>query len=92
MLGFDALGEIEQQFQLPIEGSAGEVIGWFEIKLSSTSSSTTPPTAHVPYTLPHFTYGSVIESAAPALITACVREWDIDDVDTVSGAKVAIGV
>jgi hypothetical protein len=92
MLGFDALGEIEQQFQLPMEGSAGEVIGWFEIKLKFDVEFYNAPNRRMsPYTLPHFTYGSVIESAEPVLVVACVREWDINDVDTVSGAKVAIG-
>ena len=93
MLGFDALGELEQQFQLAIEGQAGEVIGWFEIPLTfNVEFYNAVDQRDSPYTIPHFTYGSVITSQTPALITACVRRWDIDEQDTVSGATVAVGV
>jgi hypothetical protein len=74
MLGFDALGEIEQQFQLPMEGSAGEVIGWFEIKLKFDVDFYNAPTAAcLPTRCRTSPTASVIESAAPVLIVACVR-------------------
>jgi hypothetical protein len=92
MLGYDALGEIEQQFQLPMEGTAGDVMGWFEIRLKFDVEFYNAPDSRMsPYTLPHFTYGYVITTPTPVLVAACVREWTLDDIDTVSGAKVAIG-
>jgi hypothetical protein len=82
MLGFDAMGEFEQQFQIELE-----VMVAFDVDFYNAVDQRDSP-----YTLPHFTYGAVITGGAPALITACVRQWDIDDTDTVHGATVAVGV
>lgn len=93
MLGFDAMGEIEQQFQLEIEGSAGAIIAWSEVNVAfHVDFYSAADLRDSPYTVPHFTFGAVLTGGAPALISACVREWDIDDTDTVHGAKVAVGV
>lgn len=93
MLGLDALGELEQQFQLPIEGSAGEVLAFFEVPVQFDVEFYNAPEQRMsPYTLPQFTYGTVITSEQPVLVTACVRRWDLDDAETVKGALVAVGV
>lgn len=93
MLGYDAMGEFEQQFQLEIDGSAGAIIAWHEIEITfSVDFYRAEDQRDSPYTVPHFTYGAVITGGTPALITACVRRWDIDDSDTVHGATVAVGV
>lgn len=93
MLGFDAMGEFEQQFQLEIDGEAGAIIAWFDVDVRfDIDFYRAEDQRDSPYTVPHFWYGAVITTETPALISACVRAWDIDDSDTVHGARVAIGV
>jgi len=93
MLGFDALQEIEQQFQLPIEGVATPVIVWdirdiaFEVEFYNATEQ-----RFSPYTVPVFTYGAVIETPTPVPVHANVMEWKKRDDDAVTGVRLAIGV
>lgn len=97
-LGWDELQEIEQQFQIPIEGSVGSgspinlLTGFgFDVEFFDATEQRDSP-----FTVPHFTYGVVLDAeAADAMVCvhACVSGWDIDESrNAVVGANVNITI
>lgn len=94
-LGYDALGEVEQQFQLPITGHASEYIAWTDVEiLFDVEFYNAPNQRNVPYSVPQFLTGGVVESNEPVVVTAVVRQWlrKPDDADTIVGARVSVSV
>lgn len=91
-LGFDSLGELEQQFQLAIEGTAAQTIAWEEreIKFNVEFYDATEQ-RDSSFTVPHVTYGAVITSDDPVMISVCVREWNERSDRAIVGATVAVG-
>lgn len=91
--GFDDLGEIEQQIQFEISGFAGNAIGWdeetveFDVEFVNAVDQ-----RYSNLTKPHFTFGPVITSLTPVLVTAEVRSWTMDSREVISGCVLAIGV
>lgn len=87
------LRELEQQFQIPVAGSAGTVIDW-----DTTSCDFDYPFYFAPgardsdLDAPQMVYGAVIESGSPVVIAACVTGWKQDATDdSYIGATVALG-
>lgn len=92
MLGYDEMGELEQQFQIDVQGTAGSIIGWVDFDLTfGVDFYNAPNRRNSPYTLPHFTYGYLLTTPDPVVLTACVRSYKLDDKDTVQGASISIG-
>lgn len=87
------LSEIDEQFQLPIAGDAGSVIAWDSVTVSFDHPfHYAPGQRDSDLDVPQFTYGAVIESGSPVIVSACVTGWirDEDD-DAVKGAVVQVG-
>jgi hypothetical protein len=87
------LQEIDQQFQIPVSGSAGTTIAW-----SSAAVGFDYPFAYAPgmrdsdLDVPQMTYGAVIESGTPVVLTAVVTDWTREPTDdSITGATLQIG-
>lgn len=99
MLGYDALQEIEQQFQLPISGTTSGVIAFSSIDLVfDVDFFDAPEQRDSSLAVPHFTYGAFIDPTdqidnptGAVLITACVSSWVSDDRGAITGATVTVG-
>lgn len=86
-------GETEQQYKVPISGIARPEMQWVESEIKFND-------AFIPgtdrrdstFTQPVFTFGYVIPSGVPVMVTACVRKWDQSGEGMVSGCTVAVGV
>jgi hypothetical protein len=90
MLGYDQLTETEEQYQLPISGTASDVIAWTEREVSfGTAFIDASDMRDSNLVVPHFTFGVMLESE-PVAVTAVVREW-LEQNDTVVGARVSVG-
>lgn len=91
--GIDTLGELEQQHQVAISGTAVAELAWADVDITFDIEFVNATSQRLSnLTLPHFTYGAVVDSATPVLVTAVVRSWDIDSRDVISGCTVSIGV
>lgn len=89
----DGLAEYDQQFQIPIRGTAASTLAWTEQRVDfETLFYDASEQRDSSYPVPQFTYGSVIESGAPAMIAACVVEWKRNRRQAIHAAIVAIGV
>ena len=87
------LQELDQQFQLPIQGEAGTIVSWSEIAVNFKAYVVDAREQRdVPYVRPLFTYGAVIESTTPVCISACIVKWNGTEEDGFIGATVAVGV
>lgn len=90
MLGYDALGEIQNRFQVPISGAAGAEIGWDEVEVTFDVKFVYAPEQYdSPLTMPHFTYGPVLDVAVA--ISAAVTDWTADTTGAITGATVKLG-
>lgn len=90
--GQEAMGEFEQQFQVPISGEVGALITWTEVNCTFAAPFVLTDDRDNPYDYPQFWFGSVISSGPPVMVTACVRDWTTSADGDVTGAKVAVGV
>jgi hypothetical protein len=107
-LGYDALQEIEHQFQIPIWGIASSGVGWstFDVPFD-VQFFFAPEQRDSPLAVPHFSYGPVVSgvpspdgaSADPnnpdclVAVFCQVVEWSHDEaLDVTDGARVGVGV
>lgn len=86
-----AMREREQEFQVGIRGVASSIAVWTEVELTFRVEFL-PATGQrdSPYERPTFVYGYELETAEPVGILAYVKEWRMDDRDTVFGAKINV--
>jgi hypothetical protein len=88
----EALSEVDQQFQIDIGGTAG---GWawetVELNFEETFYDA-PSQRDADLDEPQFTFGSVLSSGPPMVVTAHVSRWKRDDEDNFTGAFVRVGV
>lgn len=86
-----ALAEREQEFQVPIFGTAGRLAVWANLELNFRVEFV-PATGQrdSPYLLPTFTYGYEIETPDPIGVLALVSKWTIDDSGAVIGAGIKV--
>lgn len=92
MLGYDALQEIEHQFQVPIEGMSGSVAAYTTAELAfDVDFFDAPEQRDSPFSVPHFTFGAVVDGA-DVMVSASVKSWRIDGRGAIVGATVTIGV
>lgn len=84
--------EREQEFQVSISGEAAPDIVWSEVVLTFRVEFL-PATGQrdSPYEFPTFTSGYELETDDPVAILAYVKEWRMDDRDTIYGAVVNVG-
>lgn len=89
----DGLIEREEQFQININGVAEEFFSWstVEVKFGNVFVNATGQ-RDSELTVPHFTYGSMIQSPVPVGILANVMKWKKTDRDETIGCTLAIGV
>lgn len=88
----DALGEIEQQFQIGAHGEAGTVLAWANVTVVFDVEFV--PARYQRYSnlaVPNFTFGYEALDAVPVLVTAVVLGWDTDDRDIITGATIGVG-
>lgn len=106
--GYDALQELEHQFQIPIWGIASSGVGWATFNVPfDVAFFFMPEQRDSPLSVPHFSYGPVVsgvpspdDAAAdpnnPDCLVAVfcqVVEWSRDQTnDAIDGAVVGIGV
>ncbi len=99
MLGYDALAETEQQFQLPLAGTATANMSFGTADLEfSVDFFDAPEQRDSPLSEPQFTFGAFIDPTeqtdnptGAVLVCACVSEWVRDTRGAITGAKVTIG-
>jgi hypothetical protein len=88
----ESLGEVDQQFQADIGGTAG---GWawetVELDFEETFYDA-PAQRDADLDEPTFTFGSVIVTGPPMMVTAHVSKWKRNDEDNFTGAFVRVGV
>lgn len=88
----EALQEVDQQFQIDISGEAnGWSWGAIEFKFEQTFYDA-PAQRDADLEEPMFTFGSVISSGPPLVVTAHVSKWTRDGQDNFTGATVRFGV
>jgi hypothetical protein len=93
LLGLDALGEREQQIRLPLDGRATQNLTWGEVDIAfDLEFYNATEQRDVPYTIPHFSYGTVLITPDLIVVYCCVRSFKQNDDDMVSGCRVAVGV
>lgn len=86
------LGELDQQFQIPVSGHATSAGAWVEVELEfDTPMLDAYDERHSPYSDPHFTFGVVQTRGEPVFLTAQVRRWRLKD-ELYVGVVLAIGV
>ena len=91
MLGYDALQELEQQFQVPVAGAGASVAAnatttlVFDVEFFDA-----PEQRDSSLTVPHFTFGAYLEGQV--MISASVLVWTTDSRGAFIGAEVTIGV
>lgn len=100
-LGYDALLESEQQFQLPISGVASTIGAWATIEVVfDLEFFDAPEQRNSSLAVPLFTYGAFIDPTTTGdalnptgavMVTACVQEWNIDTRGAYIGATIAVG-
>jgi hypothetical protein len=89
-----AAGDMAQQVQVSIEGKCGDrpiitelPVTWphpFIMRVASNSRRDSTLNA------PHFNYGIELKSEGHVLIDCQVRDWTVDDDDTIIGAKIRV--
>lgn len=87
-----ASGEYVQQAKVPISGVARSLMEWIEVTV-------TFPEPFIPggsrtrsdFKTPFFTFGYMIESREPVVVTAHISAW-VGDEDETTGAEVRVGV
>lgn len=89
----DELGEIEQQIQVAISGTAAETIAWATIDLVfDVEFLDATDQRYSNLTAPQFLgYGASLTTTDPVVVSACRMLWIRDDRDVIVGATVAIG-
>lgn len=90
----EALDEIEQQVQLEVSGTVADSLVWSELEVIFDVEFLNA--THQRYSnlvVPQFSFGVVLleSESDPALLTAVVRGWLVDDREIISGANIAIG-
>lgn len=91
-LGYDALQEIEHQFQVPISGVAGGTAGYAATTLEfDVDFFDAPEQRDSSLSVPHFSFGAYV-TGADVMVSCCVTAWNIDDRGAIVGADVSIGV
>lgn len=89
-----ALQEIDQQFQVPISGTAtpGEVAaGIIDCEFAAAMIDAYDE-RQAPFTAPTFTSGFVLTSPEPVILTAAVQRWFVRDEAYYYGARVRVFV
>lgn len=96
-LSYDSLNEYDQQIQVAISGTAGDIASYVLVQVFFDVyflAGTLQRANNLIW--PHFTYGSVLHTAKPILIWANVMSWILDGVgetgnNTVVGANIQWG-
>lgn len=89
----DALGEIEQQFQIAISGTATTTIGWESVDLTfDVEFLDATDQRYSNLTVPHVKQGQAVTSITPVVVTLNVGEWTRDDRDVIVGCVLDVGV
>lgn len=91
----EALREVDEQFQIQIEGRAEEFPTWDKIELKfDTRFIDATGQRPSPFDRPHFTYGAEANTDTthnPVGIMACVVNWTVNDRGETVGCILAIG-
>lgn len=80
-LGYDALGEIEQQFHCPFSGAAGTEVAVSTVTVEfEVEFFDAPEQRNSSLSKPHMTFGAFIEPGGEsAMFSASVNEWVMDE-------------
>lgn len=91
----EALQEVDEQFQIEIEGRAEEFPIWDQVKLKfNTRFIDATGQRPSPFDKPHFTYGAEVNTDTthkPVGVMACVTEWNVNDRGETVGCTVSVG-
>lgn len=87
------LQEGEQQFQIPISGTAGKHPDWVEEDLEFTWTFVNATGQRDSWLEePTISHGVRLVSQTPVVVSCCVMGWDKKDADEIEGARIAVGV
>ena len=91
-LGYDQLGELEQQFQIAIRGRAQTRLTTQKITLDfDVEFYNATEQRDVPFTVPTFSWGVVLDETSNfVIVNAAVTKWNIDDRHAIVGADVTL--
>lgn len=87
--------EIELQYHVPIQGSAGTLLTWTEpVSVEfEWGFHYAPMQRDSDLELPHFTYGAYVVTETPVGLLACITGWQEERRNgSITGADVSIGV
>lgn len=91
----EALKEVDEQFQISIEGRAEEFPVWDKVKLKfDTHFIDATGQRASPFDRPHFTYGAEANTDTdhkPVGILAVVVTWDVNNRGATVGCTLAVG-
>jgi hypothetical protein len=86
------LAEGEQQFQIDVSGKATGVPDWQDGYLNfSEALFCLPGERDNPAEEPQMWWGVKLDSEIPVMFSVCVMEWNVDENDAFTGARVAVG-
>lgn len=89
----DGLQEIEQQFWIEFSGRAEEFASFSEREIEFEQRFVDATGQRdSPFDRPHFTFGAVIDSSTPVMVSAVVMAYRTNERNEVVGARIAIGV
>lgn len=87
----EGLNELDQMFQIPVEGNAVEAVSWTDLELKFDAPLLdAPENRRTPYSDPTFTCGVV--TSGRVVIVPNVALWQKTDEGTVTGVLMRIGV
>lgn len=91
----NGLGEVDQQFQIDVSGTATTESKWQELDVIFDSPFVQSPYEDrqeaLPFEMPLFTYGVVVTKGSRLVVICNVIQWHADG-DYVGGAKLEVGV
>lgn len=92
-LRVDGLQEIEQQFWIDFSGLAEEFASFVEhdIEFEQRFVDATGQ-RDSPFDRPHFSFGAVLDSPTPVMVSAVVMSYVTNQRNEVVGARIAVGV
>lgn len=91
-MAYAGLGELDQQFQVPVAGDAGPTASWGTLTVTfSAPLVEASQERRSSYSDPLFTFGAVVSSGGPVCLYASVRRW-VTDTWLYTGAELDVCV
>lgn len=88
-----AMGELDQQYQLPIAGVVGQVPAWSTVTITFDAPFVDGYDDRRAHLIdPLFTFGTILTAGTPAFVSCHVRRWITDADGNYTGAELEVGI